>query len=50
MNDENIVNAGTKSRKTLRKVRTKFHTRRAVIRIVPISASKAAFLRVMIEV
>jgi hypothetical protein len=45
MNDWNSVTAGTKSLRTLRKVRTKFHTRRAVINIVPIRASKAAFLK-----
>jgi hypothetical protein len=50
MNDENSVTAGTKSRRILRKVRTKFHTKRAVIRIAPIRASKAAFLSVMIGV
>src|ERR1019366_8368189 len=48
MSDENSVTAGTKSRRTLRKVRTKFHTRRAVIRTVPTKASSAAFLSVMV--
>jgi hypothetical protein len=50
MNDENNVSAGTKSRRTLRKVRTNVHNKRAVIRIVPISASNAAFLSVMVGV
>jgi hypothetical protein len=31
-------------------LKTKFHTERAVIRIVPISASSAAFLSVMVGV
>jgi hypothetical protein len=43
MNDENIVTAGTKSLRTLRKVRTKFHTRRAVIIIVPLVPAKRRF-------
>jgi len=50
MNDENIFTTGTKSRRTLRKVRTNDHTRSAVIRIVPNSASNAAFLSVMVGV
>ena len=47
MNDWNSVTAGTKSRRTLRKVRTNDYSKRAVIRIVPTRASNAAFLRVM---
>jgi hypothetical protein len=43
MSDENSATAGTKSRRTLRNVKTKFHTRRAVINIVPTKASSAAF-------
>jgi hypothetical protein len=50
MNDWNSVTAGTKPRRTFRKVRTKFHKRRAVINIVPIKASNAAFLSVMVGV
>ena len=50
MNDENNMTAGTKPRRTLRKLKTKFHTKRTVIRIVPTSASSAAFLSVMVEV
>ena len=50
MNDENSVTAGTKPRSTLRKVKTNVHTKRAVIRIVPISANNAAFLSVMVGV
>ena len=34
MNDENSVTAGTRPRRTLRKVKTNVHTKRAVIRIV----------------
>ena|ERR1700735_2367106 len=49
MNDENSVTAGTKFRSTLRKSETNVHNRRAVIRIVPIKASNAAFLRVMVR-
>src|ERR1035437_7448286 len=49
MNDEKSVTAGTKPRSRLSKLKTKFHTKRAVIRIVPISASNAAFLSVMIR-
>src|ERR1019366_8432707 len=48
MNDENSITAGTKPRRRLRKLKTNCHTRRAVIRIVPISASNAAFLSVMV--
>jgi hypothetical protein len=44
------VTAGTKPRRTLRKVRTNDHNKRAVINIVPIRASKAAFLSVMVGV
>ena len=44
------MTAGTKSRRTLRKVKTKFPTNRTVINIVPTSASSAAFLRVMVGV
>jgi hypothetical protein len=47
MNDWNSVTAGTKSRRTLRNVRTNDYSKRAVIRIVPTRASNAAFLRVM---
>lgn len=47
MDDEKSETAGTKSLKTLRKVRTKFHTKRTVITIVPTKASSAAFSRVM---
>jgi hypothetical protein len=50
MNDWNSATAGTKFCRTLRKVKTNVHKRRAVIRIVPISASRAAFLRVMVGV
>jgi hypothetical protein len=50
MNDWNNVTAGTKSRRTLRKVRTNDYSKRATIRIVPIRASNAAFLRVMVGV
>ena len=50
MNDWNSVTAGTKSRRTLRKVRTNVHTNKAVINIVPIKASNAAFLSVMVAV
>jgi hypothetical protein len=45
MNDWNSVTAGTKSRRTLRKVRTNDHNKRAVINIVPIRASEAAFFK-----
>src|ERR1019366_8120341 len=48
MNDENSITAGTKPRRRLRKLKTNCHTRRAVIRIVPISASNAAFLSVIV--
>jgi hypothetical protein len=44
------VTAGTRPRRRLRKLKTNVHTKRAVIRIVPISASNAAFLSVMIGV
>jgi hypothetical protein len=50
VNDENSLTGGTKSRSTFRRVRTKFHTKRTVINIVPTSASNAAFLRVMVGV
>jgi hypothetical protein len=50
MNDWNSVTAGTKSRRTLRKVRTNNYSKRAVIRIAPIRASKAAFLTVMVGI
>jgi hypothetical protein len=50
MNDGNSITAGTKSRRTLTKVRTNVHSKRAVIRIVPISASRAAFLSVVVAV
>jgi len=50
ISDENSETAGTKSRRTFRKVKTKFHTKRAVIRTVPTSASSAAFLSVMVGV
>jgi len=50
MNDENSVTAGTKSRSTLRKVGTNAHTKKAVMRIVTVSASSAAFLCVMVGV
>ncbi len=50
MNDENSVAAGTKARRILRKVATNLHTIRAVIIIIPISASNAAFLSVMMGV
>ena len=46
----NSVTAGTKPRSRLIKLKTKFHTKRAVIRTVPISASNAAFLSVMVGV
>jgi len=47
MNEENKIVAGIKPRRTLRTLKTKSHTKRAVIRIVPMSASNAAFLSVM---
>jgi hypothetical protein len=50
MNDENSVTAGTKSRSTLRKVRTNVHDKRAVTRIVPISAKNAVLLSVIVGV
>ena len=50
MNDWNSVTAGTKSRRTLRQVKTNDHSKKAVIRIVPIRASNAAFFRVMVGV
>jgi nucleoside-diphosphate-sugar epimerase len=50
MNDWNSVTAGTKSRRTFSRVKTKFHTRRTVIRIVPTSATNAAVLSVMVGV
>src|ERR1022692_94561 len=50
MNDSNTITAGTKPRRRLRKLKTTVHTERAVIRIVPISASNAAFLSVMLGV
>jgi len=50
MNDWNSVAAGTRPRRTLRKVKTNAHNWRTVIRVVPTSASNAAFLRVMGEV
>jgi len=50
MNDEKSVTAGTKPRSRLRKLKTHVYTKRAVIRIVPISASNAAFLSVMLGV
>jgi hypothetical protein len=50
VNEENSLTGGTKSRRTFRRVRTKFHTRRTVINIVPTSANSAAFLRVMVGV
>jgi hypothetical protein len=50
MNDEKSVTAGTKPRTALRRLKTNVYTKRAVIRIVPISASKAAILSVMTEV
>jgi hypothetical protein len=47
MSDENSETAGTKSRRILSRVKTKSHTKRAVINIVPTKASSEAFLRVM---
>jgi hypothetical protein len=47
MNEENSIVAGIRPRRTLRTLKTKSRTKRAVIRIVPISASNAAFLTVM---
>jgi hypothetical protein len=47
MNEENSIVAGIRPRRTLRTLKTKSQTKRAVIRIVPISASNAAFLSVM---
>lgn len=38
------------SRRTLNKVRTNVYTKRAVINFVPIRASKAAFLSVMVGI
>ena len=42
------MTAGTTPRRTLRKVKTNDHSKRAVIGIVPIKASNAAFLSVMV--
>jgi hypothetical protein len=50
MNEEKSVTAGTRPRMRLRKLKTNVHTKRAVITIVPISASNAAFLSVMLGV
>jgi hypothetical protein len=50
VNEENSLTAGTKSRRTFRRVRTKFQIKRTVINIVPTSASNEAFLRVMVGV
>jgi len=50
MNNWNSVAAGTKSRRTLRKVRMNGYNKRAVINFVPINASNAAFLSVMVGV
>jgi hypothetical protein len=50
MNDWNTVTGGTESRRTLSKVRMNVYTETAVIRIVPIKASNAAFLSVMLGV
>jgi len=50
MKDENSVNAGTRPRRTLTTFKTNVHAKTTVIRIVPISASKAAFLSVMVGV
>jgi hypothetical protein len=47
MNEENSIVAGIRPRRTLRTLKIKSHTKRTVIRIVPISASNAAFLSVM---
>ena len=44
------MTAGAKPRNRFSKLKTKFHTKRAVIRTVPISASNAAFLSVMVGV
>jgi hypothetical protein len=40
LNDEKSVTAGTKPRSRLSKLKTKFHTKRAVIRTVPISCQQ----------
>src|SRR6266481_4113557 len=50
MNDENSVNAGIRPRRTLTTLKKNVHTKRTVIRIVPISANRAAFLSVMVGV
>jgi hypothetical protein len=47
MNEENSIVAGIRPRTTLRTLKTKSQTKRAVMRIVPIKASTAAFLSVM---
>jgi hypothetical protein len=47
MNGEKSVTTGTTPRRTLRKVKTKVRTKKAVIRTVPTKASSAAFLSVM---
>ena len=50
VNDAKSTIGASTPRRTLRTLETKFHTKRAVIRIVPISASNAAFLSVMVGV
>ena len=50
MSDENNITAGTSPRSTFIKLKIKSQTRRAVTKIVPISAKKAAPLSVMLEV
>jgi hypothetical protein len=48
MKDEKSTIAGSTSRNTFRKWKTNVHVRRAVIRSVPMNASNAAALSVMV--
>ena len=50
MNHENSITGGANPRRTLTKLKTNVQTKRTVARIVPISASNAAFLSVMVGV
>ena len=50
MNDENSLTAGTKPRIALRIFDTNVQTKRTVVRMVPTSDSKAAFLSVIVGV
>jgi hypothetical protein len=47
MNDEKSTTGASTLRRTLTRLETNTHTKRAVINIVPIKASSAAFLSVM---